>query len=399
MYTAQLNALFIEFQNVVKRAYPSFVWNNRPQQIRGHIPVFSFHSVEYSDLEAKLKFLRDNGYSTITADECYNFIVKKQAIPDRSIMLTFDDGRISVWSIAYPLLKKYGFRATVFLVPDIVRKDEKVFPNLEDFWAKRCSQDELERLEEIKLPTISWREAEIMHRDGVIDFQSHTLNHTRIPIGSRIIGFVTPESIERYLFEFNIPSVEIDGGSVNLNSLLGSPVYENRPFVCQRPMFICDEELKKRCIGHVAENGGESFFNKKGWLRELQRVVIEYRKVASLKEGFETTAQQKKRIILNLRESRERIEEHLNGKRVLHLSYPWGQGSEISIESSRESGFVTNFWSTIPHKAKNEPGSDPFRIVRIKHDFIWRLPGEGRRSLADLFLIKFLRRTRGEIDY
>lgn len=96
------------------------------------LPVLMYHSISNKkgneiqlskDLfEAQLKFLKDNNYTTLSLDELYDFIIFNKPIPKKSVMITFDDGYVDNYLNAYPILKKYNFRATIFVITDNVDK-------------------------------------------------------------------------------------------------------------------------------------------------------------------------------------------------------------------------------------------------------------------------------------
>ena len=95
------------------------------------VPVFMYHSVgvpnikwkwnylttHFEDFEKELIYLRKNNYCTISLDDLYNHIHYDKKIPKKSIILTFDDGYVDNYIFAYPLLKKYGFKGTIFINP------------------------------------------------------------------------------------------------------------------------------------------------------------------------------------------------------------------------------------------------------------------------------------------
>jgi peptidoglycan/xylan/chitin deacetylase (PgdA/CDA1 family) len=64
----------------------------------------------------QMKFLRDKGYETITTSQLTDFLYDKIDIPDKAVMLTFDDGYLDNIVYAYPILKEYGFTAAVFAI-------------------------------------------------------------------------------------------------------------------------------------------------------------------------------------------------------------------------------------------------------------------------------------------
>lgn len=83
-----------------------------------------FHSLSVSpeDFEAQLKFLKENNYHSITPDELYAAIADGAALPDNPVLITFDDGYEDNFTNAYPLLEKYDFKATIFVVTSFVGK-------------------------------------------------------------------------------------------------------------------------------------------------------------------------------------------------------------------------------------------------------------------------------------
>jgi len=74
--------------------------------------------------EEHLKFIRDNGYHVITMDDYLQFIDGKKELPEKSVMITIDDGYEGVYKGAYPLLLKYKFPATIFIYREFIRTDE-----------------------------------------------------------------------------------------------------------------------------------------------------------------------------------------------------------------------------------------------------------------------------------
>jgi len=96
------------------------------------VPVLSYHRfttnqtssnkmvVTQAAFEAQMSYLKDNGYNVITLKQFYAFLDFKNQIPQKSVVITIDDGFRSAFDIAYPILKKYGYTATFFLYTGIV---------------------------------------------------------------------------------------------------------------------------------------------------------------------------------------------------------------------------------------------------------------------------------------
>ena len=72
--------------------------------------------VDTEAFAAQMKYLYDNGYYTITPEELHAFLFSGANLPPRSVFIQFDDGYYSNIIRAYPILKEYGFKATIFTI-------------------------------------------------------------------------------------------------------------------------------------------------------------------------------------------------------------------------------------------------------------------------------------------
>lgn len=95
-----------------------------------NIPILMYHAlsrqkvknayaISEEDFIRNMEYLQQHEYQTLLVDE-YNQALKKPAnrISDRSVVITFDDGHESDFTIALPILKKYNFKATFFITTD-----------------------------------------------------------------------------------------------------------------------------------------------------------------------------------------------------------------------------------------------------------------------------------------
>lgn len=92
--------------------------NSDTQDSRYNIPPEKF--------EEQMKWLFDNGYQTINISELANLIYNGGEIPQRPVVITFDDGNIDNYNNALPILKKYGFVATFFVVETYVNGTDMI---------------------------------------------------------------------------------------------------------------------------------------------------------------------------------------------------------------------------------------------------------------------------------
>jgi len=136
-----------------------FVDYTRPhrQDNRLYIPILMYHSVSDKPFDIpelsvtseafddQMKYLSSNGYTPINLDEIDNCSQYK-----KPIIITFDDGYKDNYSCAYPILKKYNIKATIFMVTKYI--------NAGGF----LSKDQIEQMGDL------------------VSFQSHTVDHVRL---------------------------------------------------------------------------------------------------------------------------------------------------------------------------------------------------------------------------
>lgn len=106
-------------------------------------------SVLPEDFDEQMKYLYEHGYHTITPDELYDSLEGTGTLPDNPVLITFDDGYRDNYDNAYPILQKYDFKATVFVVTSFLGK----YPNY-----------------------MTWDQAREMDANG-ISIESHTVDH------------------------------------------------------------------------------------------------------------------------------------------------------------------------------------------------------------------------------
>ncbi len=94
------------------------------------VPILVYHNFSMArsdrstmakdDFEAQMKYLKQNNYHVISLDRLMDFLDYKAPLPERSIVITFDDAWRSAYDIAVPILKEYGFTATFFVYTDFI---------------------------------------------------------------------------------------------------------------------------------------------------------------------------------------------------------------------------------------------------------------------------------------
>jgi peptidoglycan/xylan/chitin deacetylase (PgdA/CDA1 family) len=75
------------------------------------------------------RYLKDNNYVSRDLYQLYDSLTKGTPLPPKSVVITFDDGDISQYTQAFPLMKKYGFTGTVFIITQFTDEARKGYMN------------------------------------------------------------------------------------------------------------------------------------------------------------------------------------------------------------------------------------------------------------------------------
>ena len=81
------------------------------------------YSVSVARFDKQMKLLKDYGYSTITIQQLVNHIKSGHVLPARPIVISFDDGYENIFDNAFPIMERYGFTGTVYIVANRLRSD------------------------------------------------------------------------------------------------------------------------------------------------------------------------------------------------------------------------------------------------------------------------------------
>ncbi|MBF0538132.1 MAG: polysaccharide deacetylase family protein [Nitrospirae bacterium] len=141
----------------------------------------SFISVDVGRFEQQMRLLQRMGYRTLDTTDLLE-IAAQGTTPQRCVMITFDDGWLDNYVNAYPILKKYGHKAVIFVVTSWVAQEGLRQRLDEGFVTPLPSHKECVRMLEEGSGAhcmLSWQELRQMELSGVIDVQSHTHTHVR----------------------------------------------------------------------------------------------------------------------------------------------------------------------------------------------------------------------------
>lgn len=92
------------------------------------VPILCYHHVSEDNpskssivvtkekFREHIKTLKDNGYTTLTMSQLNDYLFNNKPIPEKSVMITFDDGYDDNYSNAFPILKEFNMNATIFVI-------------------------------------------------------------------------------------------------------------------------------------------------------------------------------------------------------------------------------------------------------------------------------------------
>jgi peptidoglycan/xylan/chitin deacetylase (PgdA/CDA1 family) len=349
---------------IVRTRYPRFLFGL--PLARAEIPVFTYHEARPEEFARDLEYLADNGYRTLSLEEFFRESSAKAAAA-KSVLLTFDDARKSVWESGVPLLRKFKARATLF-VPS--------------FWMDHASL----RDGASSGLFMTWDEVRGCVESGLVDVQSHAHRHALVNVSDSLLGFASPQDLVRYDI-YDWPMRSSQGGEELGYPELGTPVYSAAPLLSAPHRFIENSELARTCQNYVSQKGGADFYRAPDWRRQLERVYARAR-VSGIAAGRRMPdAEFRKLLASEFEQSRARFSRHL-GYEPKYLAYPWMLGSRYSMELARDFGMKAVFGVALDYR-KARDRSLPLPVFgRLKADWLPLLPGRGRASLTNLLLRK-----------
>ncbi|MBP2689253.1 MAG: Polysaccharide deacetylase [Deltaproteobacteria bacterium] len=198
------------------------------------VPVLVYHkfsrsaadlmTVRESDFEAQMRFLKEKGYHVIPMDRFFGFLNYRHPVPRKSVVITIDDGWRSAYDIAFPILRKYGYPATLFLYTDFAITSST---------------------------TLGWNLLAEMEK-GSIDVQCHTKTHRNLDVSKG------KESFRDYFESMKTELVEPARAiGIHLNKKVAYLAY---PYGETNNLVVALMEKTGYRGGFTVERGGNPFF-------------------------------------------------------------------------------------------------------------------------------------------
>lgn len=163
------------------------------------VPILMYHHLSEGEASSTvipvktfashLQALQAAGYNTISLSQLKSFVENGDKLPKNPVVITFDDGYESNYSLAYPLLKKYNMKATIFVIGSSIGKDtykDTDYPIT---------------------PHFSYDQAQEMIASGLVEIQCHTYDMHQWQdyeqgVARETISMLEGESEEDYIAVF-----------------------------------------------------------------------------------------------------------------------------------------------------------------------------------------------------
>ena len=150
------------------RADPASVTVNEEVGLR--LPIVMYHHtttkesragkyvILQSEFEKDLDFLKEHGYTTVTISDLIKYIGGEIKLPEKVIMITFDDGFESFYELAFPLLKKHEMKAVL----SVVGSYTDTYSSIDD--------------KNVNYAYLTWDDLSELSKSGIVEIQNHTYN-------------------------------------------------------------------------------------------------------------------------------------------------------------------------------------------------------------------------------
>ena len=170
------------------------------------VPILMYHNIveEYPPetaganitpelFEEHMETLLNYGYNPVSLSDYYSFVLGNKTLPENPIVITFDDGYLSNYEIAFPILKEHNIPAAIFIVTSTVGL---------------TPESGL-----VSYPHFTWEQARIMQDSGLIEINSHTHTHkniTTLTTGQlqkeiRLSKYLIEKNLDKYCYTFAYP--------------------------------------------------------------------------------------------------------------------------------------------------------------------------------------------------
>lgn len=167
---------YVKAQTDTKLSLPILMYHN----ISNEPSLLGKYVISSQQFENDLIYIEKNGFQTITMTQLINYIKYGTSLPQKPIIITFDDGYESFYTYVYPLLQKYNMTAVMSIIGD----DTDKFTKIQDH--------------HLEYSHLNWAQVKELNDSEFVEIQNHTydMHHTTGKRKGCAIG--NQETIQQY---------------------------------------------------------------------------------------------------------------------------------------------------------------------------------------------------------
>lgn len=314
--------------------------------------------------EAHLSRMSQKGYRGVSLEEAEQYLANKNPLPQKSVLLTFDDGFFDNYVYAWPLLRQYGHKAVIFAVAGKMEPEGELRPTLADYRAGHVGKAALDSVDnpfqEDELGYrkrvdnfINWSEARAMESSGAVAFAAHSMWHKSVFL-SPLLGK------KREMYKPGPRTRTFD--RVDAPVVWGLPRFDVGPALSNRAFRPSQELLDVICrIVPQEKRAADEFFQApdseaRVW-KALESLPLARWGVLESEPAYYA------RVREELSMCRERIAEGLRRSAPRSLAWPWGEYQHEVLAIAKELGYKVFFATSF---GPNRPGKNPAHVHRFK---------------------------------
>ena len=251
------------------------------------------------------KELKRKGYRTISLQELYDLRMGIKEDNSNLCLIHFDDGFLDNYTIAYPMLKNYGFNATVFINPEFV--DPRLIKRKQVY-------DDIKKGYKIDLENtwgyMSWEELKEIDMSGVIDVQGHALTHTWYTVEPKVIDI--HHKNDKYFWSRWNDNIEQKPFWLNkygdLDMKAGYPVFRYAKSISSKKYFVDDGVIEGLFSEFVSNQDLQKKSVRAKIVSDMNRNIDKISEVGF----YETDSEYTKRLEDEIQESKIIIQSKLD---------------------------------------------------------------------------------------
>jgi peptidoglycan/xylan/chitin deacetylase (PgdA/CDA1 family) len=253
-----------------RRALPILMYHAISDDPEPGVSAYYRTNTSPARFEQHLRCLNDRGFRSASLNEAARMLHQGLAKEGKIIAITFDDGFRDFYDAAYPLLKKYGHVATVYLPTGFIGEQRRSFKN------KEC---------------LTWQEVRESHAQG-IQFGSHTANHPVLyelswkkiedelaaskmqieqVLGEKITGFAYPYAFpqqDRHFTEKFVQLLRRQGYQNSVTTMIGRASPDDDLFRLKRLPVNSDDDVE--LFAAKLDGAYDWLAHPQGWFKSVR---------------------------------------------------------------------------------------------------------------------------------